>query len=97
MPTATKYNAYAIRRTVRPAFETEDGIRSYVSKSFTSAGSEDRYHPTVDLTNGRIVCDCKDFEYRKARFEPTVNSPASQICKHCLRVANNLKAHGEAV
>jgi hypothetical protein len=35
---------------------------------------------------GRITCDCGDFVNRKARNNPTVSSPACDMCKHCAAV-----------
>lgn len=88
-----QYNPCTQNRKVRPEFQTEDGIRAFVTKSFTSPSNEDRYHPTVDLATGEAVCDCPDFQYRRAKLNPTIFTP-EDVCKHLQRVIANLKRQG---
>ena len=63
------------------------------TRSFTRDDAT-RWHPTVDLENGAVFCDCPDFRYRHANHEPDVWTP-HWWCKHLARAVDNCKRHGE--
>lgn len=63
------------------------------TRSFTRDDAT-RWHPTVDLENGAVFCDCPDFRYRHANHEPDVWTP-HWWCKHLTRAVDNCKRHGE--
>ena len=54
------------------------------------------WHPTVDVEEGYVHCDCPDFRYRHAIHEPDVSTP-QWWCKHLARAVANCKRHGELV
>jgi len=63
------------------------------TRSFTRDDAT-RWHPTVDIENGAVFCDCPDFRYRHALHEPDVWTP-HWWCKHLTRAVDNCKRHGE--
>ncbi len=63
------------------------------TRSFTRDDAT-RWHPTVDLENGAVFCDCPDFRYRHALHEPDIWTP-NWWCKHLARAVDNCKRHGE--
>ncbi len=63
------------------------------TRSFTRDDAT-RWHPTVDLENGAVFCDCPDFRYRHQHHEPDVWTP-HWWCKHLTRAVENCKRHGE--
>ncbi len=63
------------------------------TRSFTRDDAT-RWHPTVDLENGAVFCDCPDFRYRHATHEPDVWTQ-HWWCKHLARAVENCKRHGE--
>lgn len=65
----------------------------FATRSFTRDDAT-RWHPTVDLENGAVFCDCPDFRYRHALHEPDVWTP-NWWCKHLARAVDNCKRHGE--
>ena len=88
----SKYNANMIRRTVRRAEVTPDGIVIHVTKSFTN--NDDQWHPTVDTESGAVHCDCPDFRFRRSAQEPTVHNPEVG-CKHTRRAIQGCIRRGE--
>ena len=52
------------------------------------------WHPTVDVEEGFVHCDCPDFRYRHAMHDPDVSTP-QWWCKHLARAVANCKRHGE--
>ncbi|PQV62492.1 Putative SOS response-associated peptidase YedK [Abditibacterium utsteinense] len=63
------------------------------TRSFTRDDAT-RWHPTIDLENGAVFCDCPDFRFRHALHEPDVWTP-HWWCKHLCRAVDNCKRHGE--
>lgn len=95
--TATsRWNPYQVRRAVRVSETGPDGILTFVSKSFTSDGGEDKYHPTVDTVTGAVECDCPHFSYRLAKHNPTA-ADSDHLCKHLQRAVFNLRRRGFAL
>lgn len=88
-----EYNAYLVARKVRIAEPGPDGILTFVSKSFTIEGKDDRYHPMVDVATGAVLCDCPHFTFRLAQHCPTTTD-VQFLCKHLLRAISNLRRHG---
>ena len=46
------------------------------------------------LATRRCVCDCGDFEFRKARHEPSLFDPDGTLCKHLKGLRERLIAIG---
>lgn len=88
------YNPFRVRRAVRlqnAGQVLKTGLAQFVSKSMTDAtDNSDRYKPEVNLLTGACTCNCKHFEIRLARHNPTVWSPDAHLCKHLLRSLGTL-------
>ena len=63
------------------------------TRSFTRDDAT-RWHPVIDLEAGHVFCDCPDFRYRHAHFEPDIWTP-QWWCKHIARAVGNCRRHGE--
>lgn len=88
----SRWNPCQVRRTVRLADVVED-VLVFTTKSFTSAEVEDKYHPCIDLTSGAAVCDCPDYQFRRARMNPNVRRTET-LCKHLLRALATCQRRG---
>ena len=79
-----------IRRCVRRVSLEPDGEGTYTfrARSFTRARGR-VYRCKVNPRTGRVWCGCRDFEFRKAPFEPTLTS--GPLCKHLERAARTVR------
>lgn len=90
---SSRWNPNQVRRCVRFAGETNDGIAQFVTKSFTSTNAADKYHPCVDMVTGEATCDCPHFEFRLAKHHPKA-ADTELLCKHLIKAVGNIKRHG---
>lgn len=88
------YNPHAIRRNVRLIESPSPRVAQFVTKSMTKADDDLKYRPTINLQTGACKCECKHFEIRLARHNPTVFSPDEHLCKHLERAVANLARRG---
>ena len=81
-----------LRRAVRRD-HANGGQVFFRTRSFTLDDAT-RWHPVVDVEEGRVYCDCPDFHFRHAPHEPDVWTP-QWWCKHVARAVENCRRHGE--
>lgn len=86
---------FPTRRVLKRDEANSDGKVFFSTRSWTTQ-SATKWHPVVDTHDGGVWCDCPDFRYRYARFDPTLQTP-HLWCKHVARAVRNCARHGELI
>ena len=77
------------RRVYRPKLEPlADGAYVFAAKSF-SLPIGVTYRCVVNPTTGYVWCSCRDFGFRKDKFDPTYWE--GSVCKHLRRAIRTVK------
>lgn len=84
---------FPTRRVLKRDEANGDGKVFFSTRSWTTQSAQ-KWHPVVDTHDGGVWCDCPDFRYRYARFDPTLQTP-HLWCKHVSRAVRNCARHGE--